>query len=223
MKAIKKRIVISIICVAAIAIVYPLIGFTYWSVLAIGASPKIASDIRTNLEKLPSSQLIRKAQNFCNPYSFFYYSPYQLISIEILVDRREKEAIPMFISFLKCKDINRKKTAIWALGAFKDARAIEHLMDIIKDGEKNPNYVNALMALSDMQYEGAFPYVVERAKKGDAYRNGSIGMLKAFGKSECIPILLDIKNRIKDTDPMAKYGRSRVDDAIAHIKALQTK
>jgi len=187
--------------------------------MAYGISPQVTGEIRNDFRQLPSKDLISKIKGFCNPYSLGYFSPYPMAAMDILVERREKEAVPTLLRMLKRYNKNKRRTAIWALGVINDPRAIEPLMNIVKQGERHPNYINALMALSEMKYEGAFPYVVKRAKEHDAYRNGSVGLLKEFGKPECIPILIGIKNRIKNSDPLAKFGKSRIDDAIKEIEA----
>jgi hypothetical protein len=220
----KKNTIFIIILIIIIAVpsYYALSRLAWW-MLAFGSSPQIVDDIKSSLNKLPSDALISKLASYNRPYSFFYRSPYPYLSLEILVDRKEKNAVPMLISFLKMKNKDRRQTAIWALGIINDERAVKPLMDIIKEGEGDSDYDTALMALAKMKYDGALPYVLERAKKPDAYRNGSVAMLEAFGKPEYIPILIDIKNRIKDSDPLPKLGRGLVDDAIKHIESLNKK
>lgn len=215
----KKSILIAILIIAIALPSYFILSRAVWWVMAFGSSPQIVEDMKSNLNKLPSDVLISKLASYNRPYSFLYRSPYPYLSLKILVERREKNAVPLLISFLKMQNRDRRQTAIWALGVISDERAIKPLMEIIEKGEDNPDYNAALVALATMKYEGAFPYILERAKKPDAYRNGSIAMLEAFGKPECIPILMDIKNRIKDSDPMPKLGRGLVDDAIKRIES----
>jgi hypothetical protein len=218
MKSNKKSIfiviLIAVICVSS----YFILSRVVWGLMAFGSSPQIVEDMKSSLSKLPSDALISKLASYNRPYSFFYRSPYPYLSLKILVERREKKAVPLLIGFLKMQNIDRRQTAIWALGVINDKRAIKPLMEIIEKGENNSDYSDALLALATMKYEGAFPYILERAKKPDAYRNGSIAMLEAYGKSECIPILVDIKSRIKDNDPMPRLGRGLADDAIKNIE-----
>ncbi|MBU0633517.1 MAG: HEAT repeat domain-containing protein [Candidatus Omnitrophica bacterium] len=148
-------------------------------------------------------------------------SPYPSIAINILGKRKEKKVTPILIKILNSNREDLKKDIFLALSNINDPRAIEPLMGIVRQGENHRYYLDALMTLATMKYEGALEYVLERAKRADAYENGSIGMLKDFGKPEYIPLLIEIKNKIPDDYYFAKFDRGRIDDAIAHLKSLQ--
>lgn len=206
-----KWFIIAIIMIA----LYPMGCYLYWSILAFGSSPQIVSQMEDSLKKLPSSVLIKKLN------SIDFFSPYPTFAMNILAERKDKDATPALIKLLKSHNKAKRNMATWALSQINDERASEPLMNIVREGEMHPDYHEALLALSVMKYGSAFPYVLKEANKPDAYRNGSVAMLEAFGKPECVPILIDIKNRIKDSDPMPKFGRSLTDDAIKHIESLQ--
>jgi hypothetical protein len=213
------------IALIIIFVLSPVVSYSFWWTTAwlSGGSPKWQAEIEDNYKKLSSKVLIKKLRSYNNLYDPACFGPYSYIALHILVERREKEAVPVVLKFLNSWDKGRRQTAIWALGVIGDDRAINPLMNIVKQGEKHPDYVAALSALSKMKYEGAFKYVIERSRKEDAYRNGSVSMLGDFSKPECIPLLLDMKSRIKDSDPSPKLGRSFIDDAIKHIESQNVK
>ncbi|MFC1570836.1 HEAT repeat domain-containing protein [Candidatus Omnitrophota bacterium] len=219
-KLTRKHIIICLI-VIIIGVTYPVWIYTFWATTAPFSDPDMISEIKEDYGKLSSDELIDKVKSFCNPYSISYSSPYPMAALEVLVDRQESKAVPMLIKFLDSKSRVRRQAAIWALGIIGDKRAIEPLMQIIQKGEKHSDYRPALLALSEMKYEGAFPYVEQIARKPYPESSGAITYLKEFGKPEGIALLLAMKSQIKDTDPLARFDRSRIDDAVEHIKSLQ--
>jgi len=217
----KKQLKKWIIIITTIAVLYPIPLYLFWYLMAMGSGPELTAKIKDQYMSLPSRVLINKIKGYGNPYNPLCCSPYPFPALRVLMERKEKEAVPILINFLKSRINYKRRDAIWALGVIGDERAIRPLMEIVKKGEKCHNYSDALMALSRMKYEGAFPYIVKLAKSKDACANGSIAMLKEFGKPECIPLLLEIKNEISDAAPLAKFDKSRIDDAIKHIESLQ--
>jgi len=210
----KKIIIRCIVVIICTWCIYQGACYIHWFLMA-WSGPGPRDKIVAALEEMPTQQVIKKL------HSVDIFSPYPQTAISVLADRKDKSAVPSLIRLLKVWNPHIRRDAIWALGVIDDSRAIEPLMDIVKSGEKNSDYVNALSALSKMRYEGAYNYVVERAKEPDAYRNGSVEMLKNYGKPESIALLLEIKNNIKDSDPMAKAGRIEIDKVISYIEALK--
>ena len=218
----KKKIRNWIIVLVIIFTLSPMIFYSFWwttAWLSYG-NPQWMVKIENNYRKLSSEALIRKLRSYNNPYHPACFSPYPSTALNILVERKEKRAIPSILGFLHSWDKSRRQTAIWALGVIGDKRAIEPLMKIARKGNKDPDFRVALVALSDMKYDGAFPYIAEIAKREYPKNCGAINLLKEFGKPESIPLLLKIKSTIKDDSPNAKFYKSSIDDAIKHIKSL---
>ena len=220
-KLTKKYVIICLIIIIIIGVTYPFWIYAFWTMIAPFSDPDWISEIREDYGKLSSDELIDKIKGFCNPYSLSYSSPYPMAALEVLVDRHENKAVPILLKFLDCKSRARRQAAIWALGIIGDKRAVGPLMQIIRKGEKHPDYRVTLRALSEMKYEGAFPYVEQIAKKPYPESSGAITYLKEFEKPEGIPLLQAIKSQIKDTDPLARFDRNRIDDAIEHIRSSQ--
>lgn len=187
-------------------------SYLYWYQMAWSA-PDQAYIIDDKMRTLPSKEVVKKL------HSFDIFSPYPQTAIKVLAERKEKQAVPELIKLTKSWNKHIRRDAIWALGLINDKRAIAPLMKIVKEDEKKEEYGWALLSLAKMQYEGAFSYVVKLAKADDALANGSIALLREFGRPECIPLLLGIKNKIKDTDPLSKFDKSQIDDAIKYIES----
>jgi len=143
--------------------------------------PNVWDDIKDRWEDKSSNFLLRKLQS--NNTAYFG------IANTILVERKEKRAIPVLLRLTKSWDKQRRISAFIALGELKDKRAIEPLMLIAKEGVKHRDYVNALRALSIMKYEPAFLYVSELAKSDSENRAYAMSMLANYGKPETIPLL----------------------------------
>lgn len=220
----KKKIKKWIIILGIGLILWPIMFCSFWWTLAwlsLG-SPDWLVKIENNYRKLPSKVLIRKFKNsYDNPYHPGFFAPHSSIALDVLVERREKEAVSTILKFLHSWSEVRRQTAIRSLATINDARAIEPLMNILKKGEKHPDYDVALSALADMKYEGAFPYVIEIANKDYPDNCEAITLLEEYEKPESISLLLEIKSKIQDGTPNARFYKNVIDDAIKHIESLQ--
>ncbi len=210
MKQFKKLL----IRLLSIWLLYQAICLGYWYARAWGGDSQ-SEKMKNLIRKLPSEAVIKKL------YSTQLSNPYPSIALRVLAERKEKKAVPVLLKWLKSWDTSKRRDAIWALGIIGDERAIEPLMDIIRKGEKHPNYNIVLLALSEMKYDGIFPYLEKIAKEPYPKCTAVITDLKEFGKPECIPLLLEIKSKINNNAPLAKFDKSRIDDAIKHIEYLQ--
>ena len=143
-------------------------------------------NIRTKLRRLSSERLLQRAD------SVFYkmFSAQSVLCLDILIERNEVKAIPLFLRLLHSKNKGERKIAFRALSTIKDARAIEPLMNIILENKDKGDYIDALTTLSILQYEGVLPYVIQWTKESDAYANGSITMVKNFEKPELIQFIV---------------------------------
>ncbi|MGB2630177.1 MAG: HEAT repeat domain-containing protein [Candidatus Omnitrophota bacterium] len=209
MKVIKVLIKL-VLALVIVLILYEAGCYGYWWLRA-WEGPDSVSKLEVDLRKEPSEILIKRL------YNIDIFSPYPQMAMQILAERKEKKAVPELIKFTKSWNRYYRRTAIWSLGIINDPRAIRPLMEIVSKGESHSNYKDALMALSRMKYEGAFPYVKELAEREDATANGSIAMLREFAKPECIPLLENMRKKIKKNTPLAKFDKSRIDDAIKYI------
>ena len=208
----RKKIIRLLILLATIWILFQAACYGYWWLRA-WEGPDLYAEMKDRVRALPSEQVIKKL------HSFQISSPYPFIALQILVERKEKKIVPILLKQLKSWNRHDRHNAIWALGIIGDERAIGPLMAIIRKGEEDPDYRSALLALSEMKYEGAFPYVIKIAKKEYPKNCGAINLLKEFGEPKCIPLLLEIKNTIKDGTPNARFYQSSIDDAIEEIKS----
>ncbi|MDP8258929.1 MAG: HEAT repeat domain-containing protein [Candidatus Aadella gelida] len=190
---------------------YYAISFGYWYLLAwSGPKPYYAKINR--IKNMSTKDVTKLLHNF-DPLS-----PYPGLAVKVLAERGDKEAVPALIKLLSSWNKYIRRDAIWALGIIGDNRAVEPLMNIVKKGEKHPDFRPALVALSDMKYDGVFSYIVEIAKKEYPENCGAIGLLKEFNKPESIPLLLEIKSTIKDGIPNAKFYKSSIDDAVEYLE-----
>ena len=212
-KIIVKKVTIFFTGLVTLYVFLQVTSYGYWWIRAWGGPDQYA-ELMDRVRKLPTDAVVKKL------HSFQMGNPYPSMALKILVERKDKKAVPVLIKQLYSSNKSVRNDAIWALGVINDTRAVPYLMDIVRHGAKGTNYINALTALSKMHIEDAFPYVVELAKQDTAKSNGSIVMLREFGKAEGIPLLEAIKLKIKDTDPLASFDKSQIDKAIEHIENL---
>ncbi|MBU0633514.1 MAG: hypothetical protein KKA52_00445, partial [Candidatus Omnitrophica bacterium] len=212
-----------IIILIIIVILSPLIFYSFWWATAwlSSGSPSWMAKMKDDYRNLPSKALIKKLDSYNNFYNPACFGPQSSIALDILVERKEKEAVPTILKFLNSWNKGRRQTAIWVLGVIGDNEAVTPLMSIVRKGDKHPDFRTALVALTDMSYDGVFSFVVEIAKKEYPKNCAAINLLKKFDKPESIALLSEIKSTIKDGSPNAKFYKVLVDDAIAHLKSLQ--
>lgn len=221
----KYKVLLVIVCFVIIIIMgYPLLLRGMWSVLAIGSSSKIASDIHKNYQQYSSDKLIAMVKEFNNPYSFYYDSPYPYTALEVLTERKESKAVSTLINLLEMRDKNRRKAIIRTLGMISDPMAIEPLLRIANsnpidyryNGSDTPDNIEAMLALARMKYDAIYGRAVEIATRQDDpndFRSYGIRMLEYFEKLESIPVLEKIAT--SDSKP---YIRDKARTAIERLK-----
>jgi len=96
---------------------------------------------------------------------FVHYGKY--VTGQMVLYKETDNAVPRLLRSLKSFFNYRRQGAISALAVINDKRSIGPLMNIVKKGRKNPNYLDAIGALSTMKYEGVYPEVIEIAKNGN--------------------------------------------------------
>ena len=201
-------IVASIICVA---VIYPAACLSYWFLRGV-VQPLYGMEITAEYEKLPSRTLIKKLDTL-DPVG-----PTVSKAMMVLARRKENEAVPKIIKIIDSWNPYRRYHAILALGELGDERAIAPLMKIVEKGKEEENYEDALMALSRLKCQEAYPYVVDLAETGDPFANGAVIMLGELGNPDAIPLLENIKGRIDVKQELSNLRLRQVDDAIQKLK-----
>ena len=147
-------------------------------------------------------------------------------AIGILADRRDVRLLDVLLDFLTSRFKRRREIALRELSKYNDLRIIGPVMNIVRNKKQNGvidgEYFSALLLLSKMKHEEAWPYVVELAQKGAPISNGSPNMLKCFEKPEGIPLLKAMEKKIIKSSPVAeRVQRSIVEKAIQHLETIQ--
>jgi len=139
-------------------------------------------------------------------------------SVYYMTDK--KEAASRLVKALQSNNARTQLKAIYGVEKMKDPSAIEPLMTIVEKGEGHSNYRRALLALSMMQYEGAYEYVLKEARNDMANQQGygAISKLEYYGKIESIPLLEEMKETLDKNSPGYKFTKSLIEDAIQNIK-----
>ncbi|MBI4846345.1 MAG: HEAT repeat domain-containing protein [Candidatus Omnitrophica bacterium] len=211
----KYFLIVTITILLSCIFLYYIGAFVFWNLVSLQGLD-YWHEFKNELNTVSSEVLIKKI----NIFDFF--SPYPEYSFEILAERKEKKAVLFFIEIVKRKNHRFRSSAIWALGEIGDNRGIAPLMDIVRQGKKQTDYLEALSALSKMKCEEAFPYVLELTKDKDAYSNGSVSLLRLFGKVDTIPVLLTLKKNIKaDGSLVSRIALGQIDEAIAHLESIK--
>lgn len=196
----------------------------YWYIMAWSmGSPENYSKVVDTFRALPSETVIKKL------HTIDMSSPYPQMAIKVLVERREKKAVPELIKLTKSWNEHIRRDAIWALGLINDSRAVKPLMEIVNrtridsisyDKKYPPyEYFEALTALSRMKYEGVYSYAVKFASSENSsrfFKGQAITMFKYFEKQESIPLLKKIAAENKEWTL-----HDGALDAIKHIELLQ--
>lgn len=209
----KKKVLIIIFISLLMVVLY--LGLPMaWSFYMVIVEPMGSVRVMDGLRELPSEDLIKKLR----PIHPLAATP--MLSMQILGERGEKEAVPELIKSLKSWNPDNKYQAIRALGNIGDRRAIEPLLDIVNKEEfKGKKYYrSALFSLCQIGYEPIHPIVLERLKRPDGARNGSTKMMEYIGTKEDIPILEAMLSNIQGTDVNARLDRSGIKKAIEVIK-----
>lgn len=189
-------------------------SYCYWGLMAwqgLDYSTKVRSEFRS----LPSNTLLKKT------WSLDPFNPFPKMALYELTKRQDKRVIPILINSLSSGKDDVRYVAITCLGEFYDQRTIDALMNIVEKGENHRDYIRALISLSKLKHYPAFPYVEKLAKKNEQ-TPGLINMLEDFGRPEGIPLLLEMRNKIKDDGSIGmRIDIESYDEAIAHLESIQ--
>ena len=202
-----KKFSITIISILGFMFIFfllsPTIQNAYWSFREF-LEPRVNDRIEKEWRNKPAEFLLHKLTRKVRMYSG--------TAAMIIVERKEKRAIPEFLKLIKSPNEQTRISAFIALGEIGDERAIEPLMEIIKEGRANKDFLSAIDALSIMHYEPIYPEILQMAK--DNYHTSwVVDMLERFPeKPETLPALKNISK----SDPEG-YIRDKANRAIASL------
>jgi len=176
--------------------------FIWKAYVDLDVQDKIIDDWKTK----PTEFLLKMLKSKVHMYSSSAY--------KILLDKKEKKAMPVFLELTQSKDDQTKTSAYVALARLGNNDIKELFMGKITQKELHKDYVDILRALSIMRHEPALPYIIKLAqsKEGDPLyedRSYAINMIERYGKKELLPIL----EKIALDDPN-KHIRWKAEDSI---------
>lgn len=209
-----KKIIKIILMLLILLLLFRIGEWFYWWTAGF-IYPDMWMQLRAEYRQKPTEYLLKKL----NSFSFQMAEKAQ----DVLVERKEKRAVPKILKFLNSPIKYKRDSAMRALAIMGDESAILPLMKIIKKCKKHPDYFDALHTLSALHYEPIYPLVLELAHLNpiqdskEDYRSSGVTMLENFpNKPETLPTL----KKIADTDP-EEYIREKAKKAIKHIESLQ--
>jgi len=138
----------------------------------------------------------------------------------ILAKRKDLSKESKLIKIVLADPSQRKRASTLGVLFSWDIKTASDLsMGFIKEGGKHPLYYIAMLHLSHVKHPPAFPYLEQMAKQPDGYENGSVNMLKDFGRPEAIPILEKMLSDIKEKDPFVEsLLKGTILEAIKSLK-----
>lgn len=123
------------------------------------------------------------------------------VAYGILVDRKEKRAIPKIVKKMK-KEKENESMYIQALASIGDKSVIPIILNSISNAEKksqNEVYWEGNIALAKFQYAPAWETAVELSRSLDVFDlRLAMDMFEAFGDKRAIPYLEDIRVKRKN-------------------------
>lgn len=208
-----KKLTIAVVAVLLLIILYPGLCYVYWGVRAF-FDPLGAVRIQDEYRRLSSEVLIKKLHSI-DPVSL-----YPTVAMEVLAERKEKKAVPELIKFTKSWNPDRRYQSIRALGLIGDPRAVEPLLEIVREDEIKGNryYRSALLSLCQIGYEPIRPIILEQLKQPDGTSNGATTMMEYVGKKEDISLLEKMLDEINGDDISSRLDRKGIKKAIEAIK-----
>lgn len=171
---------------------------------------RIASFLDPQLSKKISGEYQNKSNEYLLSKIHSKSDIQSATAAEILIARKDKSLLPDFIKLLKSKDQGIVGFAIEAIGKIGDTKAIPYLVKYINEGSSHAQYINALMALSEMKYEPIIPEIIKLAKQSKEvlYRQSAIEMMDKFDRPEFIAILEEMTH--EDNSEIVRDDASKV-------------
>ena len=139
------------------------------------------------------------------------------VAYSVLVDRKEKRAIPKIIENMK-KDPGNASMYVQALAEIGDPNAIPSIVEVMnKQGDKTPKnkiYWESVVALAGLKYQDIWPVLVGLSESNNAGdMRVAVDGMKAFGGREAIPYLKNIKDKLEkgSYEPFTRFkdGKER--------------
>jgi len=190
--------------VLLLSVLYSPVQDYYWRFREL-IQPNLVEDTRELYREKSSEYLIKVLKGGNRPLI--------VAAAEILKNRRDTYVVNEMIKITNSDQYQGLRiTAMHILAEIGDVRSIPILMRFIDSGREDPQYLNALDALSIMHYEEIYPEILEMIH--DNYHiSWAVDMLERFPeKPETLPAL----QRIAEND-QEWYIREKAKDAIAHI------
>ena len=205
----KTLIILSLMLIGVIILGMPSIQDVVWKLREF-TNPKLHEETLNSFKSKPNQYLLKKL----NSKNYVFVG----MAGGILLDRNACEAVPFLIKLLNSNNDQIKTSAFVVLGEFKDNRAIEPLLSFVNKGRNNPNFLNAIDALSIMHYEQIYPEILQMTN--DNYHGSwAVDMLERYPEN---PQTLPALQKIADTDP-EQYIREKAKEAIEKIKLSNQK
>jgi len=190
----RKSIKYAIVCavLAGVIFVYPRV---YGFIEGIFDAMR-SSDIRQEYEKKTTDWLL----NEINSYNYMRAH----IAYGVLVDRKEKRAVPIIIEKMKKEKVN-KSMYIQALGTIGDKQSIPFIVEAIESNKKDSQdevYWHGNIALANLKYKPAWDVAIDLSRSNNIYDMSlATDMFEVFGDKRAIPYLEEIrKNRARMGD-----------------------
>jgi hypothetical protein len=181
----------------------------YWSWRAF-VEPNVSDRIENEWRTKSTVFLLKKLDSKV----FIYWTN----AMTLLLERKETKAIPILVKITKSKDDQTRISAFIALGQFGDTIATKYMLDIVKEGQTNPDYINALRSLSySANNEAFYPIIaLAQSKMGDSLYNERAYAINMLERYQNKPETLEVLRKIAASDA-EEYIRQKAQIAIAKI------
>lgn len=213
MKPIKfKIIILTIIALFAWLAIYS-IQPLWWSFMDF-TRPHYQEEVEKSLEakNLSNRRLLKIFQGRSGIHAS--------AAANILAERKSVDTIVPLINIVKKSrnDYARSKSIGLLRNFYGDLRVKQFLVEIVRQGRKDPNYINAMRALSAEHNNEIYPEILKMAK--DNYETSYVvGMLGYYPEK---PETIEVLTKIANADP-EEYVREKAKKALEKIRASQGK
>jgi HEAT repeat protein len=154
----------------------------FWRIAAF-FDPQLGNKLSKEYQNKSNEYLLLKLQSKSDIHAS--------VAAEILISRKDRSLLPEYFKLLRSKDQAVVGSVIEAIGKIGDKQAIPYLENIVNMGPSSIQHVNALMALSEMQYEPIIPVIIKLAKQSKTVINkqSAIEMMGKYNRPEFLTIL----------------------------------
>lgn len=180
------------------------VGYILLIVGLVVLYPRVYGFIEGMFDALRSSDLRQAYENKSNDWLLNEMNSYNYmrahIAYGILVDRKEKRAVPIIIEKMKREKAN-EPMYLQALASIGDREAIPAIVEVMNSQEdksgNNEVYREAVIALSKLKYEPIWDSLVELAQsKRASDMSLAIYAMRDYGNKSAIEYLREIEARL---------------------------